>query len=113
MGVLLSSNEMGMSLDQIRAWAGRSPSDCTGQETMTSTQVSELARGDLVATPQTSRVLSFHTNAKLSNIFCRLIGDPERIRTSDLQIRNLPLYPAELRGPFDGRLNCMSFAKEQ
>jgi hypothetical protein len=25
-------------------------------------------------------------------------GDPERIRTSDLQIRNLPLYPAELRG---------------
>lgn len=25
-------------------------------------------------------------------------GDPETIRTSDLQIRNLPLYPAELRG---------------
>src|SRR5205823_2307443 len=25
-------------------------------------------------------------------------GDPERIRTSGLQIRNLPLYPAELRG---------------
>ena len=26
------------------------------------------------------------------------IGDPERIRTSDPQIRNLMLYPAELRG---------------
>ncbi len=28
-------------------------------------------------------------------------GDPETIRTSDLQIRNLPLYPAELRGHDD------------
>lgn len=28
----------------------------------------------------------------------RVYGDPERIRTSGLQIRNLPLYPAELRG---------------
>lgn len=28
----------------------------------------------------------------------RFYGDPERIRTSGLQIRNLPLYPAELRG---------------
>ena len=26
------------------------------------------------------------------------VGDPGRIRTCDLQIRNLPLYPAELRG---------------
>ena len=26
------------------------------------------------------------------------IGDPERIRTADPQIRNLMLYPAELRG---------------
>src|SRR6266700_5264852 len=25
-------------------------------------------------------------------------GDPDTIRTCDLQIRNLPLYPAELRG---------------
>ena len=25
-------------------------------------------------------------------------SDPDRIRTYDLQIRNLPLYPAELRG---------------
>ena len=27
-----------------------------------------------------------------------LTGDPDTIRTCDLQIRNLPLYPAELRG---------------
>ena len=27
-----------------------------------------------------------------------LIGDPGRIRTCDPQIRNLMLYPAELRG---------------
>ena len=33
-----------------------------------------------------------------SLIFNNKIGDPERIRTSDLQIRNLPLYPTELRG---------------
>ena len=26
-------------------------------------------------------------------------GDPDRIRTCDPQIRNLMLYPAELRGP--------------
>ncbi len=26
------------------------------------------------------------------------IGDPDRIRTCDPQIRNLMLYPAELRG---------------
>lgn len=36
-----------------------------------------------------------------------LIGDPEMIRTSDLQIRNLPLYPAELRG-HSGALNQLS-----
>ena len=28
------------------------------------------------------------------------IGDPGRIRTCDPQIRNLMLYPAELRGQF-------------
>jgi hypothetical protein len=27
-----------------------------------------------------------------------IIGDPDRIRTCDPQIRNLMLYPAELRG---------------
>jgi hypothetical protein len=27
----------------------------------------------------------------------RGIGAPEKIRTSDLQLRRLPLYPAELR----------------
>ncbi len=32
------------------------------------------------------------------------IGDPETIRTSGLQIRNLPLYPAELRG--QSRVQC-------
>ena len=29
-------------------------------------------------------------------------GDPGRIRTCDLQIRNLLLYPAELRGHVEG-----------
>ncbi len=28
-------------------------------------------------------------------------GDPDAIRTRDPQIRNLMLYPAELRGPSD------------
>lgn len=28
-------------------------------------------------------------------------GAPERIRTSDLQLRRLPLYPAELRAPWE------------
>lgn len=40
-------------------------------------------------------------------------GDPETIRTSGLQIRNLPLYPAELRGRWlkparDGHLRTRS-----
>ena len=29
---------------------------------------------------------------------CDIRGDPDRIRTCDPQIRNLMLYPAELRG---------------
>ena len=33
----------------------------------------------------------------------RIAGAPERIRTSDPQIRSLVLYPAELRAPIDGR----------
>ena len=37
-------------------------------------------------------------------VFYRRGGDPGRIRTCDLQIRNLPLYPAELRG------HCIVFA---
>ena len=37
----------------------------------------------------------------LQNLEC----DPDRIRTYDLQIRNLPLYPAELRGHGAGALN--------
>ena len=32
--------------------------------------------------------------------FMELNGAPERIRTSDPQIRSLVLYPAELRAPF-------------
>ena len=31
----------------------------------------------------------------------RKSGDPDRIRTCGLQIRNLSLYPTELRGPGD------------
>ena len=31
-------------------------------------------------------------------ITAKLIGDPGRIRTSDLPLRRGPLYPAELRG---------------
>ena len=39
-------------------------------------------------------------------------GDPGRIRTCDLQIRNLPLYPAELRGHPDGVIEqCVSPVK--
>ena len=32
----------------------------------------------------------------------KVVGDPGRIRTCDLQIRNLLLYPAELRGHVEG-----------
>jgi hypothetical protein len=35
--------------------------------------------------------MTFNSAKKLRN------GAPEKIRTSDLQLRRLPLYPAELR----------------
>lgn len=35
-------------------------------------------------------------------IFSAKAGDPDRIRTCGPQIRNLVLYPAELRGPGAG-----------
>ncbi len=34
----------------------------------------------------------------VSGLDIEIIGDPDRIRTCDPQIRNLMLYPAELRG---------------
>ena len=44
-----------------------------------------------------------------------MYSDPARIRTWDLQIRSLLLYPAELRGQsfFYNRINLVSFDKEQ
>ena len=35
----------------------------------------------------------------LAQLYMEQIGDPGAIRTRDPQIRNLMLYPAELRGP--------------
>ena len=35
---------------------------------------------------------------------CRLSGAPEEIRTPDLQVRSLLLYPAELRAPDSGEV---------
>ena len=44
-------------------------------------------------------MVAAHTNPGLArHKVWKKNGDPERIRTSDLQIRNLSLYPAELRG---------------
>ena len=39
-------------------------------------------------------------------------GDPGGIRTPDLQIRNLPLYPAELRGRIVGVCNAGATYKQ-
>jgi hypothetical protein len=44
---------------------------------------------------RSTKVASSQTSSR--PVKCEEYGAPEKIRTSDLQLRRLPLYPAELR----------------
>ncbi len=51
-------------------------------------------------TPDIPQIFDFPKNLKITKVFksLGLYGAPEAIRTPGPQIRNLMLYPAELRG---------------
>ena len=62
---------------------------------MTATRLLKLRHRDLVALHTSCRPRTDRRNTPVHDDF---VGDPDRIRTCDPQIRNLMLYPAELRG---------------
>jgi hypothetical protein len=92
-----------VSEEQANLFAGRiAEADCKRCATGARRQVVAI----LWRYGSKAQLMTFNDTIKIRNKISWLNGAPERIRTSDPQIRSLVLYPAELRARYALREKC-------